>query len=497
MSIDILANLPPEIVEMVVQYLPLYQSFQLRRVSRIWQEKVFSSHILQRRMPLNPQLHIPRGLSKERVISLNAEHTDAFSSGQAFSVTLIEDINICTLKGCSSYSAGAIAWIDPRPGAERRACKRLDLRTGEMTSCFTESREALLQVALSRSIMAAVSLSGNCHVWTLQTMKRDTFKLPSAQVHKLFITDGTVIVALATGTATMPANVRSALFSATACLEIVVWHSHDKRSHSFLLTLPMIDDRSTRIRTHLIVDEDGKSILFCRLSLSQSRIAFIRTSLQGSIEAQGTFEIPKDRGIASDCRSRLRELDGAQGTSCPTLWIILGDSKSTFFGCPILRLQYDWELSKYVVDMHIMKGLDDTDWWSDSYRNHDHLHMWNDIAYHAMTDQIDESPPPDLMVMDFRNSASTSAPMISDMDYRQALTNVYKGHRGLWSDWHSSKALIYGDSIFQLHLFKASCLIWCFDKHVKMPNRITEYENLRESRLQECIQAKRRSLGAD
>lgn len=88
---DIVAYLPLELSQMILQHLPLYQCFQARRVSRKWKDIISSpstiDSILHDWYPTtDTRLCIPDGLSAESAAFLKAEHVDAFKTGRPFSM---------------------------------------------------------------------------------------------------------------------------------------------------------------------------------------------------------------------------------------------------------------------------------------------------------------------------------------------------------------------------------------------------------------------------
>ena len=135
---DIIADLPLEISQMIVQQLFLYQVFQARRVSSRWRHVLSSPQtvepLLRGRFPTptaETSLHIPQGLSENSIVSLKAEHIDAYRTGHAFSYARYRWD--CFQEGCwnwdpMAYADGILAWVDTEDG---HLVKSLDLKTGE------------------------------------------------------------------------------------------------------------------------------------------------------------------------------------------------------------------------------------------------------------------------------------------------------------------------------------------------------------------------------
>ena len=135
---DIIAELPLEISQIIVQHLPLHQVFQARRVSSKWR------HVLSLPQTVEPLLrsHFPtpnaektllilKGLSENSIVSLKAEHVDACRTGHAFTYARHEWD--CFPEGVENwnqlaYADGVMAWVDTTDG---HVVKVLDLKTGQ------------------------------------------------------------------------------------------------------------------------------------------------------------------------------------------------------------------------------------------------------------------------------------------------------------------------------------------------------------------------------
>ena len=88
---DVIVKLPLEISQTILQYLPLYQIFQDRRVSSEWRQVLSSAQTVEPllrdwypKRALDLGLEIPKILSAESITSLKAEHVDAYRTGHAF-----------------------------------------------------------------------------------------------------------------------------------------------------------------------------------------------------------------------------------------------------------------------------------------------------------------------------------------------------------------------------------------------------------------------------
>lgn len=170
---DIIAKLPLEISQVILQYLPLYQIFQARRVSPEWRQILGSAKtvelLLRDWFPnhnVGQKLRIPRGLSAESVAIVKAKHIDAYRTGHAFSYAM-HGLNFfgASDQYAVAYADGVLGWVD-HTGSPH--IKVIDLKTGQEWSFLPEARTRFNAIAISSSMVAALG-SGRCNVWTLHT----------------------------------------------------------------------------------------------------------------------------------------------------------------------------------------------------------------------------------------------------------------------------------------------------------------------------------------
>ena len=120
---DVLGNLPVEILEQILGYLPLYQCFRMRQVSKEWHRMLSATqtveHLLRSWYPGDQaNYEVPDGLTASDVLSSRAEHVDAYRTGRAFSVASRSwkvDYRDKTMTSVA-YSHGVVAWTDGTKG---------------------------------------------------------------------------------------------------------------------------------------------------------------------------------------------------------------------------------------------------------------------------------------------------------------------------------------------------------------------------------------------
>ncbi len=168
-AVDVFGKLPLELSQRISRYLQLYQIFQARRVSKRWNAILSSSYIVES-MFLRPwyteeksSLHIPEGLSESAVVSLKAEHIDAFRNGRAFSVSRFDTDGISSYD-LIAYANGILAWLTTDGKSVRLKC----LASGKSVTLASPNGTAIEYMKLGGHLLVAFTgLSNICHIWKL------------------------------------------------------------------------------------------------------------------------------------------------------------------------------------------------------------------------------------------------------------------------------------------------------------------------------------------
>ncbi|OOQ85804.1 hypothetical protein PEBR_23918 [Penicillium brasilianum] len=215
---DIFGKLPLEITSLVAGFLPLVDMIRLRRVSRRWQS-ILSYHSLCRaalwkalgRNPLvNSTAPVSNTLTATSKTDSNHDFETSFASfverryrlerGKPHSVISMRSPAVSQNDHDYSlnsvdfrYSNGICTWIDQLE--DGTSVIALNLSTGERKKFTTANRETLLCVRISGSTIAALSLSGYCHVWNYDdTSQCSSFRVPSLEVNQILIRGKSVVL---------------------------------------------------------------------------------------------------------------------------------------------------------------------------------------------------------------------------------------------------------------------------------------------------------------
>ena len=305
---DIIAKLPLELSQMILQRLPLSQVFQARRVSSQWNQILSLPQSLELLIcnwfppSTDTDLHIPDGLSASSILSLKAEHIESYRTGHAFTYAMHEwdcfpdGLNINLV----AYADGVMVWVDT---TDSHLVKSLDLKTGEEWSFLPEARTRVMSIATSSSMVAALG-SDRCHVWTFRTGDWYCLRMPSASESDIAVSgESLAIFDLSTR------------LDASPRVEVLTWTLKDQRTCSFPMALaPKKDGHLYSLRTML--DNKGESLLFVEwihdpFEGRSPHLHYSRTNLDGNILAQGVIQIPHTRGY--DCVSYDTALKEANG----------------------------------------------------------------------------------------------------------------------------------------------------------------------------------------
>ncbi|KAE8374298.1 hypothetical protein BDV26DRAFT_284362 [Aspergillus bertholletiae] len=181
---DILGSLPTEVAVQISRHLDLSEIHAFRRVSKRW------SSLLSSRLFRNIACHQYVGNS------IALESPDAFTQYAKQRVRLERGQPISKVLNCPyslmpnatglvglDYSHGHYAWI------EDATVYVHNLHLNMTQSFCTENRDTFTALRVSESVVAAITLHGFCHVWSLHINDSAYFRLPSLH-WKYFVVRG-------------------------------------------------------------------------------------------------------------------------------------------------------------------------------------------------------------------------------------------------------------------------------------------------------------------
>lgn len=455
---DIIAKLPLEISQLILQYLPLYQIFRARRVSPKWRQVLSSAYteelLLQDWYPkcdVDQDLQTPTGLSAKSVASFKAEHIDAYRTGHAFGYARHEwdrsayNVNLHLV----AYADGVMAWVDKRD----YSVKLLDFQTGEKWSFMPEARNSLYAIAMSSSMVAVLGLA-RCDIWTFRTGDHYSLRFPSARSKIAVSGESLVIVRL------------TWLYQPSCRAEVITWRLRDQKTSSLLLT---ISHEEIRLLSEfkIMLDHKAESLLLVtRLHTCQdhqsTHFFYIRTSLNGDVLSQGSIETPDPR----DYHYCSQNVVPKEANGNAVIWSFVKGQGRVSGGDEVSELMligYNFRQDRLEVRMQVITGLCNK---ADIVYD---LFVWKDVAYFLE----DRNNCPILRVIDLQESTSTEARMNFSVHTRKFDSRTHDGEE--------IEALALGDETFLINAFAQGFCVWCFDANVRMFNEEIAYKEERKS----------------
>ena len=439
-AVDLFGRLPLELSQHISRYLQLYQIFQARRVSKRWNAILSSSYIVES-MFLRPwyteeksSLRVPEGLSESAVVSLKAEHVDAFRNGRAFSVA---NFNIdSAFLNIITYANGILAWLTTDGKSIRLAC----LASGKLVTFASPNGAAIEYMELrGHFLVATTELNNIFYIWKL---------LDGIQSIKM-------LEPLSFGSDPFILDVAMSDSRLAICYE-------ERTGKSYLTTV----DTATRImydfelklkRSPLDSPEDfrvqhtlgGKSVVyFERVLGSPSYVYFTRVTIDGNVESQGQLKLPSFEGYSSYNEEALAPL---QLSGCVTLWSYLrhlpwavNDGPDVWLLLRICYVHDHLEVKEQTIERigKIPPKVSTELFW------------WKEVVYMG----IDLNEQGRIQVMDLWESTWKPTAM--------SLSRLPDNRRGSPSLTTERPWFLLGDETFLISIRGGSCVIWCFDRHL-------------------------------
>ena len=464
---DIIAKLPLEITQVILQYLPLYQIFQARRVSPEWRQALGSAQTVELLLrdwfpnhDVGQKLRIPQGLSAESVAIVKAKHIDAYRTGHAFSYAR----HGSTLLGASdryavAYADGVLGWVDY---TESYQIKVIELKTGQEWSFLPEARTRINDVAVSSSMVTALG-SGRCNVWTLHTGACHSLQLPSAR--------GVVIAVAGESLAILDSAERH---KTDPRVELITWTLGNQRTVSFFLALSS-KKLGFKSQLRLVLDDKGQSLVLFesvhdRFEGRPVQFHYKRTSLDGDVIAQGSIDIADTRDY-HDCSASVlpREANGQV-----VIWSFAKHQRSESDLSELMLICYNFRKDQLEVRRQTVKGL--LMHAPEAFK----LFIWKDTAYFLGKEGNNHLG---LRVLDLHESTCSKAKMDFPDDNPRFAQRPQEGE--------ALELGLLGDETFLVATFEESFCVWCFDANVRMSKEDIAYKEQRKGNIERRLEMKR------
>ena len=455
---DFIAKLPLEIAHIILQYLPIHQAFQARRVSSKWRQILSSAQtvelLLRDWFPKGGDglgLRIPEGVSSKSLASLKAEHVDAYRTGHAFTYASHEwDARGPRL---ATYAEGIMAWVD---GNHSNLIRSIDLKTGNEGLLTLENGTNIDAIAMSSSMVVAVS-SEDCHVWTSTRGESHRLRFPASVPGHIMVSVSRESLAIAYSINPMVGE---------QGFKVLTWTLKDQKLCRFFVATP-----EKSYTWSIMLDSNGETLLFFFISLSRRgasmQFHYTRTNLDGDVLAQGVTETPRlerDRQFFNSAVPK--EVNGRA-----VIWAYAMSPQGVHDFSGLILIYYNFQEHRLEYRAHTINGL------NQNSNTRSQLFCWKDTAYYLE----DEDERCRFKVIDLRASTCREAMMTIPI----STSNLRLREDG------RHEPLLFGDETFFITTFSPGFGVWCFDKNVQLHNENTSYKEKRTNNINQRLNSKR------
>lgn len=473
---DIVGNLPIEILCLIFQDLPIYQAFQLRRVSKTWHQKLSAPELVE--SMLQPwfamgdvDLRMPQDASTAEALAIRAEHVDAFKTGNPFSMVQGQwdvdwDEGYKHRPTNIDYSNGRVAWAVP----EDTGIHVRNLEFGQETLYTPPNRERISKISLSRGILAATTDSGRCYVWDCTTGALYTIQLPSSRITLLATSNKTLTILHH--------------FDARNEFEVTTWNLDDCRTRSFQVAMQDRSWAQSEVLTYeLHVTDDSFSFIEYDMG-PPDQIFFTRYTLEGKVIANGTTGLlhrtfrsgvistiiypPEHCSFSVFCQ----ELDRVKVKDEEPRFMILR-KRVVDATRGIVRIQYNLRndrlesLNKKVIPSEEFEiSNNDANSW----------YFWKDAAFRFAYDGDDDRPSS--AAFDLRSGTRTNMYMHDEQnEIGPPRVRRRQLHHGGSSGTEAVR--FFGDEMYMIRMSSRGYTAYCFDKHITMAGEDKDFRQQR------------------
>ena len=468
---DIIGNLPIELSQRVLQYLPLYQLFQAHRVSRRWREILCSEHIIKG--ALGPWYLSRKELSNHNMIGA-PEQVDAYLHGRPFS-RRIQDTAYDPAFQFSKvvYADGVLGWTGK---TAETSLELLHLHTGNRLTLNSLRREALSKIAVSTAMAAATAHLGRCYIWDIASTSPATVRsiqLESAREWKLALSKCTIALFVLD---------KRQSFHVFDC---VTYDLHSSNVIGFSTSF----EGNSEVHWNAGLDEEGHSVIVFNHSRSSAHgeFRFTRFDLTGKMMASGTEPSPRldDYELLSGALFPFNPSESTVFVYMKGNYDCLDDR--TLASWDFVRIKYDraedcLEIKSFVISGPKL-GIQHT---SDMF-------VWRNVVYcRALLDNFQRRSL--LKIFDLEASELRKPDGIMDPLMSESWPFFYDERRandGIGEDYYLRSKLM-GDDRFLINVTIYGAIIWCFDKSVHMPNEELDYRQARQDNLRFRVEGARR-----
>jgi len=438
---DIVGRAPLEVVQEIFRLLPLWQTFEVQRVSRTWEFALSSPETID--MLLRPWflnndsfLQIPKCLSPRAISFLKAEYVEAYSSGMPFSILNKRRPTITVLdQNILTYADGLIAWV---PGDGTR-CKIYRIKSGAEKTWSPDGTGVVSHIALSSKMVSVITSHRRCLSWKLPMMRKvlRPFQVGTAEVETLVVSGSTLAVLYRplTGAKEVP---------------ISVWSVETDGVHF------QAEIRQWPLKGKILLDEASESVvLFERTTGDTEVFSFIRYDLAGVVLTKGFLERPHD-----PLQNKTFELRPANVDGSAIIWSFADKYKG------MTRVIFELGTNKLLIK----KSKLDTN-ITIKYEKPGQVFFFKEVMYYKS------------------DWGRWCAADMERLSYELAVPTVPRTYEYNGTDSNGLPTwLASGDRTFLVHFYFEGFCVWCFDKYVSMTGEDEKYKKQRDCKVDQIIE---------
>lgn len=405
---DILSELPIELSQRIAEYLPLPSSIRARRVSRKWLNILASPQTTQCLLRPwqgmdDPNLRVLEGLSQRAISSLEAERICAYRTGTAFDRRTIRTKlpDNGPMSNHVAYSSGRVAWIDRKTSITHL----LTLEDGGDCLPHKVDGEVLSHIALSGSLMAVTTLSGQCRFSEIVTRAEHRFQLSPTNIQSIVVAKDTVAILHKPLDGSFQASVTT-------------WALQGRTTFHFPVCLNRsLEQALDEYDLKIMLDTSGTRVIVFERVIEARVVHSTHFDLDGKLQAEGTLELPDMEGYTKHSE----EGTPTHVNQWATVWSYSktreGSSDCSTSIAAMLRVQYHpargfWRLKRDSYKFYTEHA------WPMS-----NVFFWDDVGY---TQASLGSALTLLTVMDFSTSSFDVAAMGRALDESWGLRNDWE-----------------------------------------------------------------------
>lgn len=407
------------------------------------------------------RIKVPRETSSKQTLDLIAEHQDAFRTGNASS-TMTMAINIgVAAKERISYSEGYLAWWENNESNTDIAVHNIE--SGKRFRRVMPDREMIRILAVSSTLLTAVSFGGRCYIWAHSSDGRPySARLPSAHIASVCVLSNTVILHLFTFLDSESESSRESVMVIKCAVDTQRTLPRCQSSGEPLSakTSEMSIETPERARApHFFIDHTGTHVIMvCRLDGTKSAGLFLaHYNLKGHLEFEGHIADLHDGG-STQSTLNINESSSAQSEYAFNIWSLSRLDKNVG-GRHGEALEYTHAVfypGRRTIEIRCQSLLD-----FETERIYGKAALlWKGI-----------------LCSNWKGASAKSKTKMRIVDLEKRIEGYHDFNTLPLADrGKEKKDELFGNEIFIVHLCDQLANVWCFDKNIKMSGEVSESE---------------------